>query len=789
MMRLRGCALALLALALCHTELCAGFRKGGLRASSRAAYQKPSTVLRASEAKEDFAARAAAAMELEGVKVEAPVVNSDRDVPAGKTFPLSMVVGNDNVKAALLLAAVNVDMGGVIISGRRGTAKSIMARGLHRLLPPIEVVKGSPYNVDPEGELGVDTFLKDELAAEDKSVADLETEVIPCPFVQVPLNVMEDRLLGSVDVEESVKQGKTVFQPGLLARAHRGILYLDDINLLDNELANILMGVISEGWVNVEREGVSVRYPCKPILVATYNPEEADVRDHILDRIAVALSCDAVPLSLEQRIEAVDGVLKYGDHKETDDVTNKVTGRDADGNELSYEEVLDMEEQLKTRIVFAREDLKETLLSPDQVTYICEEATRAGCQGQRAELFACQVARASAALEGRQVEADDLRQAIKLAIMPRSTFLQDPDQDMDMEMPPPPPPPPPPPQNDLDEEVDQEEDEEENLDNQDEEEQPDEPPEEPPALPEEFMFDIEGTPVDPELLAFAQKQKSGKSGGRGLIFSQERGRYIKPMLPRGKVTRLAVDATMRAAAPFQAGRRSRSAGTKSEGRQVFIEQSDVRIKRMARKAGSLVIFMVDASGSMALNRMNAAKGACMSLLQEAYQSRDKIALIPFQGEQAEVLLPPTRSIAMAKRRLESMPCGGGSPLAHAINTAVKTGLNAMKSGDVGKTILVCISDGRANVPLKVSNGDATEEERAAKPDRQALKDEVLATAKQVAAMPGFSMVVLDTENKFVSTGVAKELAEAAGGRYHYIEKADGSAIANVASAAIASMNE
>jgi len=298
------------------------------------------------------------------------------------------------------------------------------------------------------------------------------------------------------------------------------------------------------------------------------------------------------------------------------------------------------------------------------------------------------------------------------------------------------------------------------------------------------MFDVDSTPVDPDLIDFSSRERAGKGGGRGLIYSQDRGRYIKPMLPKGKVVRLAVDATLRASAPYQKSRRARAVGTKKEGRGVFLEQSDVRIKKMARKAGSLIIFVVDASGSMALNRMNAAKGAAMSLLTEAYQSRDKIALIPFQGEMADVLLPPTKSIAMAKRRLESMPCGGGSPLAHAIQTAMLTGINAQKSGDVGKVVVVCISDGRANVPLCNSMGEefdpeSDEDSKEGKPSRKYLKEEVLACAKQLGVLRGFNLLCIDTENKFISTGIAKDIANAANGKYHQIAKADGNAIASV----------
>merc|ERR1719327_509958 len=697
----------------------------------------------------------------------------------GRPFPLSMIVGQDNIKQSLLLASVNNRMGGVVISGGKGTAKSLMARALHQLLPPIEVIKGSPFNIAPDGEFGMDDYLKMDIANGGVPLEERETEIIKAPFVQVPLNVMEDRLLGSADLEESVKTGKTVFSPGLLAKAHRGVLYVDDINLLDEETANILLNIVTDGYVLVEREGLSVTYACKPLLIATFNPEEGEMRDHLLDRIAVSLSADAAPLDITQRAEAVDSVLTF-----------------AAGGEKrakALDEDMEASDALRSRIIFAREEIGDVKLSRDQLVYLCEEAVRAGCQGHRADIYAAEVARASAALAGRsQVDAEDLKLAVKLAIVPRSSFVADMEEPPDLDMPPPPPPPPPP-QDQMDE-IDEEQDQDEQQeppDQEDQEDQEDAPEPEPeePELPEEFMFDAEGVPIDPELLAFANKLKQGKSGGRGMIFSEDRGRYIKAQLPRGKVRRLAVDATMRASAPYQKPRRERQQANpqkKYMGRKVFIEESDVRSKRMARKAGSLIIFVVDASGSMALNRMQAAKGAALSLLTEAYQSRDQISLIPFQGDAADVLVPPTRSIALTKKRLETMACGGGSPLAHALSMAARTGMNAQKSGDVGKVVVVCIGDGRANVPLDVSLGTAEPLEPGTKPDRQALKDE-LDTAKQLGSIPGFSLLMLDTENKFVSTGLAKDIADAAQGRYFKLPKTNEAAIAELTQGAVGAM--
>ncbi|WP_405521467.1 putative cobaltochelatase [Streptomyces canus] len=629
-------------------------------------------------------------------------------------FPFTAVVGQEDLRLALLLNAVSPAVGGVLVRGEKGTAKSTAVRALSALLPEVAVVPGCRFSCDP--------------AAPDPSCPDGPHEagsggMRPSRMVELPVGASEDRLVGALDIERALAEGVKAFEPGLLADAHRGILYVDEVNLLHDHLVDLLLDAAAMGASYVEREGVSVRHASKFLLVGTMNPEEGELRPQLLDRFGLTVEV-AASREPDQRVEVVRRRLAYDD--------------DPAGFAARW---ADEESAVRQRIVAARELLPSVRLGDGALRQIAATCAAFEVDGMRADIVMARTATALAAWAGRtDVLAEDVRQAALLALphRRRRNPFDAPGLDEDK----------------LDETL------EEFSGEGDEDPDPDGPGGGGGQPPSSDGPQADGdSGAQPEAGDGGEPQASGAGSGeqsaarasepfRTKVLSvpglgdgaagrrsrarTEHGRTTGARRPQGALTKLHLAATVQAAAPHQRARGR-------TGRGLVVRRDDLRQATREGREGNLVLFVVDASGSMAARqRMSAVKGAVLSLLLDAYQRRDKVGLVTFRGSAAEVALPPTSSVDAAAARLETLPTGGRTPLAAGLLRAHEVLRVERLRDPARRALVVVVTDGRA------TGG----------PEPVALAGR----AARLFAADGVASVVVDCESGPVRLGLAGQLA-------------------------------
>ncbi|MEE1770434.1 putative cobaltochelatase [Streptomyces sp. JV185] len=640
-------------------------------------------------------------------------------------FPFTAVVGQQDLQLALLLNSVAPNIGGVLVRGEKGTAKSTAVRALSALLPEVDVVPGCRFSCDP---VSPDPACPD---GPHEAGAGVSRDA---RMVELPVGASEDRLVGALDIERALADGVKAFEPGLLADAHRGILYVDEVNLLHDHLVDLLLDAAAMGASYVEREGVSVRHAARFLLVGTMNPEEGELRPQLLDRFGLTVEV-AASRETDQRVEVVRRRLAFDD-----DPAAFAAGW------------ADEEDALRARIAAARALLPEVRLGDAALRQIAATCAAFEVDGMRADIVMARTATALAAWAGRtDVLAEDVRQAALLALphRRRRNPFDAPGLDEDK----------------LDDTLEQNGGEDDDPD-------PDGPggggrpprgdgPDTPPG-PEDGAGDTPAPSVPGQGREQGQGQSSGGpeqqpvraaepfrtkmlsvpglgegAAGRRSRARTEHGRTTGARRPQGALTKLHLAATVQAAAPHQRAR-GRS------GRGLVVRRDDLRQSVREGREGNLVLFVVDASGSMAARqRMAAVKGAVLSLLLDAYQRRDKVGLITFRGKDAEVALPPTSSVDAAAARLELLPTGGRTPVAAGLLKAHEV-LRVERLRDPSRRpLLVVVTDGRA------TGG----------PEPVALA----ARAARLHEAEGVASVVVDCESGPVRLGLAGSLAHALGG--------------------------
>lgn len=612
-------------------------------------------------------------------------------------FPFSAVLGLNHAKTAILIVLVNPRAGGLLISGPRGIGKSTLMRSTQ--------------------------------------------ELIERPWRDIPVSVTEDRLFGTIDTEKAIYSGQKKLYPGIINEADQGVLYLDDANLLREDLLDSILNIAEVGAYQLERDGLSLRCDTSFTVIAAINPESGMLSGACLDQFGLFVNVDNIH-DENTRVEILKRTISF------------------EKDCASFCKLWKLEnEKIKKAIHSAMSLLPKVVVSSAMIQLASVYALKAHVSGHRADIYLIEAARALAALaERRYVLPKDLEKAAEFVLphrmrknceqeLPQSDELENPDK------------------NDIEKDQESEnnnlgDDGEDPSGNHiveaagngsDNDESSSDMPEFPQGADDEKVDPADSHVILPPLWIQNEKKRfsSKGSGKRNMTRSDERqGRYVKAGIPKGETHDIAIDATLRAAAPHQKGRRS-------NGCAVVIRHEDIRRKEREKRTGNIFLFLVDASGSMgARERMKAVKGVVFKMLADAYQKRDRVGMIAFRRDRAEVLLPITRSIEFAQKKLAALPTGGKTPLAQGLIKAEDMLDRLYKQDPLQDPVLILITDGRATNSLN-KNTD---------PVRDALSE-----AERIGHRHMLSAVI-DTESSFIKLGLAKELAQKMGASYFHVDK-------------------
>jgi magnesium chelatase subunit D len=672
---------------------------------------------------------------------------SDHKTRQTPIYSFAAIVGQEEMKLALVLNVIDPLIGGVLIMGHRGTGKSTAVRALADLLPEISAVLGCPYQCDPADE----SNLCFECTSKRMSSEKLGRTRLPVKIVDLPLGATEDRICGTIDIERALKGGVKSFEPGLLARANRGFLYIDEVNLLEDHLVDLLLDVATTGRNKVERENISIEHPARFVLIGSGNPEEGELRPQLIDRFGlhVEVKTEDDP---DRRMEIVERRQSFENH----------------GQAFSARFAKD-QRKLRDEIVRAQETvgavhIDRTLLR--QIAQLCSELR---IDGHRGELTIARAARALAAFEGRRkINSEDIRSVAVMSL--RHRLRRDP----------------------LDE-IAGTDKIQRALDK---------------LFPESVSRSGEGSSgssaggpgnrggnstaersisanddVAPVIVgnespsrgrgsrSSSTKAKSTAArnhiGANRTQLNYERGRYTIAVSHKRSGARVAIDATLRALAGIGyrvsgAGKEKSlpAPGTRHPTPTLAPDTRHLtpclRYKQLARKTGTVFIMAIDTSGSMARNRISQAKGAALKLLRQSYIKRDRVAIVGFRGTRAEVLLPPSKSMLRASRVLDSLAVGGGTPLSAGLRCSLEVAKRVKSEG--AEIVLLLFTDARANVAVS-TNGNGS------RMQRQAIIEREIAGLGLELRRVGVRTIVVDTQNEFIASHNARLLAEQLGGTY------------------------